>query len=224
MKSDEELLAAFVAGDIDASHPALAALARRDPGALAEARELVRLRLALDADARLEREVLAEARESVSAADRARVRAAAEDAQQARRRRRGWRILPALIAVAAALLLVVRLLERPQPARDSRELLGGESTLALELSDAPEALVPDVALAWSGVALAGSERWVVEVRAAGSDRILLRPRCNRDSWTPTAADLSTLPEQVELSIVKVAADEGSREVARSRWFSLSVSR
>lgn len=227
MSGDDALLASFVAGEIQDSDPRMAELAARRPEELRAARELVAVRLRLEAEREAERETLAEARAETTDADRAKVRRALSkaDASGGGRALR-WRSF-GLVAAAAAILASVPLLLRDEaPSSNDGRFLSGGAPMACALVE-PARLAAGEALRFDAAPLAPHERFVVELRMPAEGQagtLLASHRCATPAWTPRASDLANLPDVVGVEIVRVALDAGGKELERSRRWPLPVSR
>jgi len=220
-QQDDELLASFVAGEISPDAPALQALFERRPELRAKAQELAQLHGRLEREARLEREVIAEARASTTDFDRARVVRAATPASRRR--------APILWAAAALVTLAIGVVllrqgERGEPA-PIPTLNDGQG---LSLDVAGGELRAGLALTVGNVDVGFNQQLKIEVfgdaQAAGA-AILVGKADAQHKWTPNLEDLAALPATVFVRAVLVSPEDGSDQVYReSPLLRLSVSR
>lgn len=227
MNRDDELLASIVAGDVREDSPQARALFARQPQARERLRELAEIRRELDHGGELERSVIAQARVEATTEDRTRVAAALAPRVASRSSQRWFRvaaIAAAVVVMGGAALYFARRDETPPQVN----VLRGGADDSVELLTSDLRLSAGAELAWKAPPLASSERFKLQFRALGAadqpGKLLREIRCATASWTPTAADLASWPEQVSLVVLRVEADNADRELARSSPFSLRVSR
>lgn len=224
---DDELLASFVAGEISPDAPALQALFERRPDLRAKAQELAQLHGRLEREARLEREVIAEARATTTEVDRARVVRAAAPA--------GRRRAPMLWAAAALVTLAVgAVLLRQENTSAPRSVAMLNGTQGLRLVVDGNELRPGAALTIENASVGLNQRLRIELFAdaqAAGEAILVRPvdlapnqPTQNTKWTPVPDDLAALPATVFARAVVVSLGEDGRVVLESPLLRLSVSR
>jgi len=224
-QQDDELLASFVAGEINLDAPALQALFERRPDLRAKAQELAQLHGQLEREARLEREVIAEARASTTEFDRARVVRAAAPAKRRR--------APVLWAAAALVTLAVGAVllqqgnggeQRPIPVLNDAQGLrlvvdGGELRAGSALT------VENVLV--GHVVVGSNQRLKIELFAdaqAIGEAILVRQLDDATEWKPEPKELTALPATVFARAVVVSSDDENRVDLESPLLRLSVSR
>jgi hypothetical protein len=226
-QQDDELLASFVAGEISQDAPALQALFERRPELRAKAQELAQLHGNLERAARLERDVIAEARAATTEFDRARVARAAAPATRRR--------APLLWAAAALVTVAVgAVLLRQENTSDPRSVPTLNGTKGLRLVVDGDELRPGSALTIENASVGLNQRLQIELFAdaqAAGEAILVRQLdlapnqpTPETKWTPKPDDLAALPATVFARAVIVSLGDEGRVDLESPLLRLSVSR
>ncbi|MBL8804456.1 MAG: hypothetical protein JNN27_20840 [Planctomycetes bacterium] len=218
---DDELLASFVAGEISPDAPALQALFERRPDLRTKARELAQLHGQLEREARLEREVIAEARASTTEFDRARVVRAAAPAKR-RRAPMLWAAAALVTLAVGAVLLRQGNDSQPRPVPVLNDAQG------LRLVVVGGELRAGSALTIENASVGLNQRLKIELFAdaqATGEAIFVKKLDAATQWTPNPGDLTALPATVFARAVIVSAEDGGDRVElESPLLRLSVSR
>jgi hypothetical protein len=225
---DDELLASFVAGEISPDAPALQALFERRPDLRIKAQELAQLHGDLERAARLERDVIAEARASTTEFDRARVVRAAAPAKR-RRAPLVWAAAALVTLALGAVLLRQGSGGEPQPV----PVLNNAQGLRLVV-DGGELRV-DSALVVENAVLGPNQRLKIELfaDAQATGEAIFVPELDLATnqhapdtkWTPEPEELAALPATVFARAVIVSSEDGTDRVdVESPLLRLSVSR
>lgn len=226
-QQDDELLASFVAGEISQDAPALQALFERRPELRAKAQELAQLHGRLEREARLEREVIAEARAATTDVDRARVVRAAAPATRRR--------APLLWAAAALVIVAVgAVLLRQENTSDPRSVPTLNGTKGLRLVVDGDELRPGSALTIENASVGLNQRLRIELfaDAQASGEAIFVPELDLATnqhapdtkWTPKPEELAALPATVFARAVIVSLNSDDAVDLESPLLRLSVSR
>lgn len=226
-QQDDELLASFVAGEISPDAPALQALFERRPELRTQAQELAQLHGRLEREARLEREVIAEARAATTEVDRARVVRAATPAPR-RRAPMLWAAAALVTLAVGAVLLRQGSDSKPRPV----PVLNDAQGLRLVV-DGGE-LRAGSALTIENASVGLNQRLKIELFAdaqAAGEAILVRQLdlapnqpTPETKWTPEPDDLAALPATVFARAVIVSLNSDNAVDLESPLLRLSVSR
>jgi len=226
MNRDDELLASFVAGELNADHPEIRELLSRDPARASQLTDLIALRERLEREGSAERSAIRAAQDETSDLDSARVGAALRNGA---RRSHGWRRAGVLLAAAVALFAGAKIWIRAGE-EQPRRIQTLNSTQSIELRVSSESLAPGVELSWSEAehTATPSDRWKLgfrELDPKGEPGKLVVDwiTCRAPHWTPTASDLAGWPDRVSCSVRRVDASDADNAIAQSGELVLSVS-